>query len=381
MITFKSDNRILTQNSAYSYLVDNYSSSVSSITIVNTEGFSADDFILIEDFGKETAEIFRIGSVNTTTGVITLQTSSGTSTNTKFAHPESTKVYVLPYDQVRFYRTAAAGDITDETPTFSTNSPLNSWTDLDPASWFSVYEDTTNTTGFAWFQYRNSVSLVSSSESNPIPYAGFAGNTVAQIFEDFDSLLNTNELKMVTLAEKFSWLNEGLSILKNKLNLNNVEYFVSTEQTLTIVSGTQEYILPSDFSDFVYLHDGSDSKVDIPFKDIKKSGTYVGNTVHYYLRNRYIGIVPSPTAAATYKYRYKQKATTVTSLSTYLDLPDNAFYSLKDFMMYRSSLKFSNPISATYYQSFINGIDQSVQSAVKRDSGLDEWSIANWANN
>ena len=45
MIILKADNRVLTANSQYSYLVENYASSVSQVTIVNTEGFSADDFV------------------------------------------------------------------------------------------------------------------------------------------------------------------------------------------------------------------------------------------------------------------------------------------------------------------------------------------------
>jgi hypothetical protein len=290
-------------------------------------------------------------------------------------------VYVLPYNQIRFYWTAAVGDITDEDPTFDTDTPLTGFLSLDPASWYTVYEDESNSTGFGWFLYQNSVTAVLSQESNPIPYAGFSGNTVAQVFDDFDSMLNINELKLVTISEKFSWLNEAISLLKNKLNLNNVEYFVSTEQTLTIVSGTQEYILPSDFSELVYIHDGTDAKLPIPFMNVQKAGGYTGSVTHHYLRNRYIGFTPSPTASATYKYKYRSKATTVSSLSTYLDLPDNAFYSLKDFMLYRASLKFTNvQMADNYYQSFINSVNSSVQASVKRDANLDTWSIAPEAN-
>lgn len=381
MIILKADNRVLSANSQYSYLVDNYASGVSSITIVNTEGFTANAFILIEDFGKEIAEIFRIGTINATTGVITLEKSDGSSTTTNFAHSESTKVYVLEYNQIRFYFTAATGNvITDESPVYNTDNPLTGFIDLEPAHWYHTYSDSTNITGFGWFVYFNTITSVTSQESNPIPYIGFAGNTVAQVFEDFDGLLNTNELRLVSITEKFSWLNEALALLKNKLNLTNVEYFVSTEQDLTIVSGTQEYLLASDFSDLVYIHDGSTSKNIIPFMKVHKAGLYTGSILHYYLRNRYIGFVPSPGASNTYKYKYRAKASTVTSVSTYLDLPDNAFYALKDFMMYRASLKFNNPIANTYYESFTNSVNLFVQSAVKRDADLDSWEIAPWAN-
>lgn len=379
MIILRADNRVLI-SSDYSYLVNNYESGVSTIQIANPVSFDADDFILIGTFESETSEIFRIGSVDTMTGDITLENSSGVSTSTKFAHAESTKVMVLPYNQVRFYWTAALGTIADETPTFNTSTPLTGWTDIDPQSLYTTYSDADHSTGFGWFLYQNSVTEDGSQESNPIPYVGFAGNTVAQVFTDFDSLLNTNEQKLVTVGEKFSWLNEALALLKNKLNLNNVEYFVSTEQSLSIVSGTSEYLLPNDFSDLVYVHDGTESKVEIPYMNVQKAGSYTGNTLFYYLRNRYIGFVPTPTTSTTYKYKYRIKASTVSSLSTYLDLPDNAFYALKDFMMYRASLKFSNPIANTYYQSFTNSVNHYVQAAVKRDTNLDSWEPAPYAN-
>lgn len=380
MIVLRADNRVLTSNSPYSYLVDNNASGVSSITIVNTEGFSDDDFIVVEEFGKEKAEIFRAGTVNASTGVITLEDKDGAGDTTKFAHSESTRVYKIGYNQIAFYWTPLVGDITDEDPTFTTDTQLGSDQDLEPADWYSTYNDSSNSTGFGWFRYVNTISLAYSEESNPIPYVGFAGNTVAQVFIDFDSLLNINELRLVKIEEKFSWLNEALALLKNKLNLNNVEYFVSTEQTLTILSGTAEYILPNDFSDLIYINDGTNSKMSIPFMDIQKVGSHTGGALHHYLRNRYIGFSPTPSTSGSFKYRYKAKASTVTSISTYLDLPDNAFYALKDFMMYRASLKFNNPIATTYYESFTNSVNQFVQASVKRDAHQDSWGIAHEAN-
>jgi len=380
MISLRGDNRVLTLNAKYSYLVDNYTSGSSSVYITNTEGFSDDDFILIGEFGQENAEIFRCGTIVHSTGEIPLLDSTGAGDTTSFAHTESTKVYVIPYNQIRFYWTAATGTIADEDPTFDTGTALTGWTDLEPASWYTTYEDANHSTGFGWFIYQNSVSAEASQESNPIPYAGFSYNTVANIFEDFDSLLNVNEIKLVSMADKFAWLNEALALVKNKLNLTSAEYTVSTEKDLTIVGGTSEYELDADFADLVYINDGSDSKNPIPFMKIKDIAKYDGTTTHYYIRGRYIGIVPEPTESTTYKYRYRAKATRLTSLSTYIDLPDNAFYSLKDFMMYRASLKFNNPLADTYYQSFVNSVNLYIQSAIKRDANSDTWEIASNAN-
>jgi hypothetical protein len=333
--------------------------------------------------GKEGAEIFRIGSISPS-GDITLQTAAGVGTTTLHGHPESSKVYKIDYNQVNFYWTATAGTIADETPTFSSSTPLSGWLDLDPSLWHTIYEDTSNSTGFGWFVYRNSVTSEASTNSNAIPYAGFSYQTVSAVFAGFDSLLNVSELKLVSLSEKFFWLNEALAQMKNKLNLSNIEYTVSTEQTLSISAGTAEYQLPDDFSDIVSITDGQNSsttnRYDIPYMSIAAVPAYTGDTIHYYLRNRYMGIVPTPTASTTYYYRYRRKATRVTGLHDYIDLPDNAFYALQDWMMYRACLKFTKPSAPIYLQTFTNSINLYIQASVKRDANLDTWGVADSAN-
>lgn len=384
MITLKSDNRVLTQNAKYAFLTSNYSSGVSTLNVTATAPYVANDFILIGEMGQENSEIFRIGSISTS-GDIVLQTAAGVGATTLYGHPESSKVYKIDYNQVNFYRTAALGTIADETPTFSANTSLSGWLSLTPQSWYTTYNDTTYSTGFGWFVLRNSITLEASTNSNAIPYSGFAAQTVASVFADVDSLLNVTELKLISVSEKFAWVNEALTLLKNKLNLTNTEYTVSTTQTLTIVSGTAEYQLPSDFSDIVEITDGLNTSTTtggpIPFMSVSKALSYDGDTVFYYLRGRYLGIVPTPTASATYYYRYRAVATRLTSLSDYVTLPDGAFYSLKDFVLYRAKQKLKDMASANaYFQAFTNGVNLYMISAVKRDNDLTSWSIETSSN-
>lgn len=382
-ITLKSDNRVLTQNAKYAFLTSNYSSGVSTINVTATAPYVVDDFILLGEMGQESAEIFRIGSISTS-GDIVLQTAAGAGATTLYGHPESSKVYQIAYNQVNFYHTVLLGTIADEAPTFASTTSLSGWLSLTPNSWFTTYDDTLYSTGFGWFVYRNSITVEASTNSNAIPYLGFSYQTVSAVFADFDSLLNVSELKLVSIAEKFSWLNESLTILKNKLNLTNIGYFVSTPQTISIVSGTAEYQLTDSFSDIVSVTDGENTSTtngyDIPYMSIAKVPAYTGSEIHYYLRNRYIGFTPTPAAAATYYYRYRSKAVRLTGLHDYLDLPDNAFYSLKDWMMYRACLKLTKPSASVYLQNFTNSINLYMQSAVKQDANLDVWEVSATSN-
>ena len=359
-------------------MTTNFASGVGTLTVVNTDPFNAEDFILVGEMGQFDAELFKITSVNDTTGDIVLKNASDVAATTIHAHAESTKITVLPYDQIRFFRTAALGTLADEAPAFSDTSPLAAWTQIDPSSFYSIYEDTVNTTGFGWFEYKNTETAEVSDNSNPIPYAGFPDNTVLSVFNDFDSLLNVNELKLVSLANKFAWFNEGLAIVKNRLNLNNIEYTVSDKQTLSIVDGTSEYELPADFSDLVEIVNNEDNEIDnIAVSEIL---AYDDDDTRYYIRGRYIGFVPEPDENTSYYYRYRANATRTTSLSTYIILPDNMFYALKDWMLYRAYLKFSNPLAASYFASFNSAIDLYIQAATKRTANLDSWSVADSAN-
>lgn len=384
MIILSADNRSIPAGTPYNYLADNNATGQSSLTLVNSSDFTAGNLILVGLFGNTTAEIFQIGAVNDATQTITLlDPSTQLATTTQFAHPESTKITILPYNQVRFFWTAATGTIADETPTFDMNNALTGYLPIDPTSWFTSYEDSTHSTGFGWFIFRNSFSGDASQNSNAIPYAGFSNNSVQQVFQDFQSLLNTKELRLVTQDDMFSWINEGIFTIRNKLNLSNPEYTVSTLQSLSIVPGTQEYMLPADFSDLVNIVNTDDTTALNPQIDglsIRDAMHYQGSLTKYYIRNRYIGFVPQPLQAANFYYRYRSKGSRVTGLDDLVDLPDNGFYIIKDWMMWRACLKFQNPNAQTYYKSFSDGLNGMIASSIKRDAMLDSWGIAPWAN-
>ena len=382
MVTLKADNRVIVNNAEFSYLVSNYQSNVSSVEVANAEPFSVGTPILFSEIGQSDAEILKVNAISGTT--ITIGDIDNIATNTAYSHPESTKVVALPYDQIRFFWTAALGTIADETPTFNANTPLTAWVTLNPSSYYSTYGDTGHSTGFGWFMYRNATTGETSSVSNPIPYAGFTLNTAQQVFADFESLLNTNELKLISVNDKFAWLNEALAIIKNKLNLTNVEYTVSTRQTITTTASTAEYILPDDFSDVVEITEEDGEPVDfIPVSQVLvNNGQNSSTTVtKYYLRGRYIGFSPTPTVTGTiFYYTYRQKATRVINTSTYIELPDNMFYVIKDWMMFRAYSKFNNPVAQNYYQYFNNAINLFIQASVKRSANLDTWEITSSAN-
>ena len=371
MLSLKADNRSLIKSSKSSFLSTNYVSGVSSLVIINSSGFNDNDYILIGEFGSETTEIMKIYSVNTSTHTLSL-----TST-TKFAHPQDTRISVLPYNQVRFYRTVNDTDRilpSGELP----GSPM----DIQPEDFYTIYYDTINTTGFGWFLFYNSTTDKVSSPSNAIPYGGFEEYSVKKIFDSFFSLLNNKELKLISNEDAFRWLNEGYSTMRNELNLVNQEYSVNSEYPLTTTSGTAEYELQSNFSDLVSVTDSEGNELDyIEIPDIRRNNSFsVSNNPGYYLRGNYIGITPTPTSSETYYLYFKSKSTSLSSYYDNIDLPNNNFYPLLDHMMYRAGQKTGRPNPETYELLFEKGIQRMKMVSFKQNENKDSWDIDQTSN-
>lgn len=378
MITLEADNRRLVLSSKYTYLQTNYASGVSTFFVLNATDsvYATDTFLLLSNFGSEDAEVVKISTVDNNTGEITI------TTPTLFAHSESTRVTVLPYDKVRFFHTT--------TTTFDTGTPLTGYIDIQPSDWFTTYNDESFSTGYGWYTFYNSVTTLLSQESNAIPYVGFESDTTENILSDFFSMLNNNELKLVTREDALTWASEGYGKMRNKLNLTNVEYTASAISSLSIVAGTIEYDLPADFDHLISFISGVNpsnpvagggTKVDIEFIPLREAYTYNGSGPRYYIRGFKIGILPAPTVNTTYHYIYLKKAARLTLNTDEVDLPNGGEYVIKDYMLYRAYKKFQNAAeSKSSFEAFTNGLNDMIIASVKRDANLDKWGIERSAN-
>lgn len=377
MIILQSDNRSLTQASKYSALVTNYSSGVSTFSVLNAtdSDFAVNTFVLIGNFGAEDTEILKISSVDNDTGEIT------TTTPTLFAHSESTRVSIIPYDKVRFFHTT--------TTTFDFLTPLTSFVDIQANDWFSSFGDESYSTGYGWYAFYNSVTATYSQPSNSIPYTGFESSTTENILSDFFSMLSNKELKLVTREDALTWASEGYGRMRNKLNLTNVEFTGSAITSLAIETGTIEYDLPDDFDHLLFFVSGLDNsdpgaagwyKVNISFIPLREAYTYTGNVTRYYIRGSKIGILPTPLSDTTYHYMYNKRAARLSLNTDEVDLPNGGEYVIKDWMLYRAFQKFQNPLYKQYLEAFTNGLNDMIISSVKRDANLDKWGIERSAN-
>lgn len=126
----------------------------------SSDTWSDNDYMLIGNFGEETAEVMQMSAAVTSATSLTID-RSGQSGGLRFAHPIGTPVYRLDYNRVEFGRSA-----TDATSGVSVLTTIR----IRPNELFTQYDDTTNTTGYGFIRFNNETGSTFSSYSDGVNY-------------------------------------------------------------------------------------------------------------------------------------------------------------------------------------------------------------------
>ena len=126
------------------------------LTVINSQGFSANDYIILGTRGSETAEVRQISSTTATTITISVATS--------FLHEKNESIQLIRYNQRKFYRsTTEDGTYTELT---TEGSPVSITPDKPEGTEF---EDSTGVST-SWYKvtYYNSYSGLESDIADSI---------------------------------------------------------------------------------------------------------------------------------------------------------------------------------------------------------------------
>jgi len=130
-----------------SYFTSIGNAGVKTINILNNNGFAISDYVLIEPY-TDRAEIVKISSISLNTSLII-------TTGLKFDHNINSKLYKIPYNQIRYYSsTSATGTFTYLTASI---------TDMDYRDIFTPFNYSTLLTGLFYKRtFYNATTLVES---------------------------------------------------------------------------------------------------------------------------------------------------------------------------------------------------------------------------
>lgn len=223
----------LTEDSYSTSLSSSATSSGTTLTVYSISGVAINNILLIGEFGQEGSEIIKTHASTAPSGTtITLASALVKS------HPKDTKVYVIPYDQVEFsYSSTATG----------TKNVLST-SDVDEESTTTKYEDTTYSSGYFFTRFVNSISSDYTDYSDPLPYAGFATNTVGHIMQSALNETNKDFSGTLTYDMLINEINACLRYVRGKLKTwSNCQEF---NYILTQMNrGEYKFALPTTYYD------------------------------------------------------------------------------------------------------------------------------------
>lgn len=192
------DNSVIPKDKKYTFLTTDAVAGATTIGLQSTLGFtslstSSGQILLIGELGQETAELIKTSNVSTTTGSNIGGTSATLIAGLRFAHPQDTKVTIVDWDRFEVqHATTATGS---KTTLMAYPEPIQ------PDHIESLYRDTTQTSGYYFIRFNETVGSTNSDWSDPIPFGGYTDDTVfaikqralEQLNETVDGELISNE--------------------------------------------------------------------------------------------------------------------------------------------------------------------------------------------
>lgn len=207
------------------FLSSDHAEGVGDLNVKNNDRFATSQRILIGAAGHERSEV-------ATTDGVTDEEAVSLSGTTKFAHNADDPIYVLEYDKIRFYRSAAVDGVYSLLATVDI--------DVDNHDGVTRYDDTTGTSTH-WYKVKhyNSVTLAESDFSDPIQAGGYPAGSIGAAIDVHVRRVRDTQFQVYTPEEYLDMGND----VNDDLLLNSHRPYIFQKQTVLLdtVAG-QDYI-------------------------------------------------------------------------------------------------------------------------------------------
>lgn len=239
-----------------------------TLIIESIVGFAVNKILFIGEPGSETAEIIKTHAATAPTG-----TTVTLASNLIFDHAQGTRVYITSYDQVEF---SWAATVTGTKTVLDTIA-------VQPDQLETQYEDSTQTSGYYFIRFKNTIDSTFSDYSDPIPYGGYGDNTLGSAIE---YALHRNKLDGFTsnithdflVDEAKNCLRFAHGKLRHWHNLQEFDYILGATSR-----GAYKFTLPTDawqFSNRSILGFRVGTGTNLVYKDKAEFEEYLENVKH-----------------------------------------------------------------------------------------------------
>lgn len=224
----------LIRGKAKTYISTSAASASGTLTVESIATFADNDFLIIGNLGEERTEIVQINGTPSGT-TLTLQA------NTVHRHEKGTPVYLTNYNQIDFYQ--GATNVGSASTTLTATTPFA----LQVDQMDTIYDDTSNTTGFGFYRWYNSETTTYGSYSDAIPYAGYDLDAASNIFERALSVAGEVVNPNLRYEDLYKFLNDYVAFANSK-NTRWSECKVLDTELTVVAAGVWEVSMPSNIS-------------------------------------------------------------------------------------------------------------------------------------
>jgi hypothetical protein len=203
-----------------------------TLTVKNISGFAVGKFVWINPFGQ-TSEIVAMHASTAPSG-----TTLTLAANTVYAHSAGEEVLYVEFNQIEINHAA----------TLTGSKSVLATVDIMAREKELIYLDVSQTTGYYFARYKNSVATLYGDYSDGVEYGGWDANTVGAIIETSLRDLSLEYSEKLTLLDIIRFFNEGLREIKGKVR-RWPEHYKDNYVAGQISRGTNIVLLPSDIYD------------------------------------------------------------------------------------------------------------------------------------
>jgi hypothetical protein len=316
------------------------------LAVQNVAEFAVNDLLVI---GNPTEELTEIKKISDITGKnITL------SANLINSHSENTKITIIKYDQVKFYK---ADSISGTYNVVSTK-------DLAIGEPSTLYDDASAlSTDYFKIRYYNSQTTDLSVFSDPIASGGFPRYALASIVDAVFKRFGDKKKQVLEVEEIIEWVNEGKDDMANEIAESNEKHFNGYHQ-IAINATTGEGDLEDDFKKEQSVrvsYNGAESaskrarRIDV--EDLEDQElSYNENDPVWYFNKYKIGIRPKGNGSAVAFVRSEDHPADLVNDSDELPKPIRFYlHVLMDYLMMRAMEKDRKPRDAQAYEGKYEG--------------------------
>jgi len=279
------------------YLNGNHAAGVTTLTLIDSTGIVANDYILIGKIGDEKTEIAKVLTVPGATSVTVAAIS--------FAHTGDTPVVLLGANQIKIYSAAAKDGA------YSLVATAN----IEPSEFSTTYVDAAwATTKYYKATIYNSTTATESPYSGQVAATGYSNYSRRKIADRILAVCRDEFGAAFPRDDVNDWVNEAHEFFQNTIISLDEEY--SLTDTGAITPGAMESALPNGWRRMKRLWVSPDGVNYYIAKrtrgtDIGPNATFNSLQPVYYLKGDNIGI-PSWAANTTYKMLYYANPTLMT---------------------------------------------------------------------